>query len=311
MNSVDKYLNKIINSDCMDLLRELPDKSIDCIVVDPPYMGVVNEKWDNQWGSKEAYFDWCTDWIGESRRVLKRSGSFYIFGWSYQLSKLIHVFEHYGFSFKQDIVIWKGLQSAAGRISDKLKMYPTTTEHLHFYYVDSKNYIRDLLQSHKDRLDLSAKEINEYLGKASNGGGTWSSIAGIRQKKLQEPTKRDWKLLDKLFGELPRYEDVVYTFNTPTGVTDVFDDINFYDRKYRKIKFHPTQKPLKLMNRIIECGTNEKDIVLDFFGGSCSTAVSCKQLNRNYIVGELNKEYCEKGTEWVDSLDSHSNNFFS
>ena len=72
MNSVDKYLNKIINSDCMDLLRELPDKSIDCIVVDPPYMGVVNEKWDNQWGSKEAYFDWCTDWIGESRRVLKR-----------------------------------------------------------------------------------------------------------------------------------------------------------------------------------------------------------------------------------------------
>ena len=65
------------------------------------------------------------------------------------------------------------------------------------------------------------------------------------------------------------------------------------------------------MNRIIECGTNEIDIVLDFFGGSCSTAVSCKQLNRNYIVGELNKEYCEKGTEWVDSLDSHSNNFFS
>ena len=64
--------------------------------------------------------------------------------------------------------------------------------------MDSKNYIRDLLQSHKDRLDLSAKEINEYLGKASNGGGTWSSIAGIRQKKLQEPTKRDWKLLDKL-----------------------------------------------------------------------------------------------------------------
>ena len=65
------------------------------------------------------------------------------------------------------------------------------------------------------------------------------------------------------------------------------------------------------MNRIIECGTNENDIVLDFFGGSCSTAASCKQLNRNYIVGELDKTYCKKGIEWVDSIDLYSHSFFS
>ena len=202
-NLQDKYLNKIINSDCVDLLKELPDKSIDCIVIDPPYMNVVNEKWDRQWKTIDDYVGWCEQWISESKRVLKRSGTFYIFGWSYQLSKLINTFENNGFLFKQDIVIWKGLQSAAGRISDKLKMYPTTTEHLHFYYVDSKNYIRDLLQSHRNRLDLSSKEINEYLDKASNGGGTWSGIAGLKQKTLTEPTRVDWEKLDKLFGGLP------------------------------------------------------------------------------------------------------------
>ena len=200
--------------------------------------------------------------------------------------------------------------SRANPYYDKLKMYPTTTEHCNFYYVDSKNYIRELLQSHRERLNLTSKEINEYLGKASNGGGTWSSIAGLRQKTLQEPTKVDWEKLSTLFGGLPKYEDIVYKFNTPTGVTDVFDDINFYDREYRKIKFHPTQKPLKLMNRIIECGTNEGDIVLDFFGGSCSTAVSCKNLNRNFIIGELDSKFCNLGKEWLDNVSNEDNKFF-
>ena len=120
MNSVDKYINKIHNSDCIELLNQLPDKSIDCIVIDPPYMNVVNEKWDRQWKTIDDYVEWCEEWISESKRVLKRSGSFYIFGFPYQLMKLINNFESNGFTFKQDIVIWKGLQSAAGRISDKL-----------------------------------------------------------------------------------------------------------------------------------------------------------------------------------------------
>lgn len=305
MNSVDKYINKIHNSDCIELLNKLPDNSIDCVIIDPPYMNVVNEKWDKQWKTIDEYVEWCEEWIGESKRVLKRSGSFYIFGFSYQLMKLINNFEQNGFTFKQDIVIWKGLQSAAGRISDKLKMYPTTTEHLHFYYVDSKNYIRELLQSHRQRMNLTPKEINEYLGKACNGGGTWSGIAGLKQKTLNEPTKTDWGKLDELFGGLPKYEDVVYKFNTPNGVTDVFDDINFYDKEYRKIKFHPTQKPLKLMNRIIECGTNENDIVLDFFGGSCSTAISCKLTNRNFIVGELDNKYCKQASDWLKKTNKN------
>jgi len=300
-NSLENFKNKIFNSDCIDLLNELPDESIDTIITDPPYMGVVAEDWDNQWETIDTYLEWCDHWISESKRVLKKSGSFYIFGWSYQLSRLIPIFEKYGFSFKQDIVVWKGLQSVAGRVSNKLKMFPTSTEHLHFYYVDSKEYIRDLLNDKKRQNGLSSKEINEYLGKASNGGGTWSSIAGMKQKKLSEPTREDWLKLDKLFNGLPDYDDIVYKFNIPLGVTDVFDDINFYDKKYTKQKFHPTQKPLKLIERIIKCSTNEGDIVLDLFGGSCSTAIGCINTDRHYIISELNTVYYQGALEWVDS----------
>lgn len=303
-------LNTIKNQDCITYLQSLPDESINSIIIDPPYMGVVKEEWDNQWANIDEYVQWCNQWIEQSHRVLKKSGTVFIFGWSYQLSKLIPHFEQYNFQFKQDIVIWKGIQSAAGRTSNKLKMFPTTTEHLHFYYKDSTTFIKTLLQEKQEQYGYSGKYINEYLGKASNGGGSWSVYAGKNQKGIVEPTREDWEKLDILFGGLPPYEDMVYKFNIIPGITDVFDDINFYDKGRKVTKIHPTQKPLDLMRRVIKCATNPNDIVLDFFMGSGSTAVACKQLGRNFVGCEMDSTYCDKAIQWVDSIVPETPNEF-
>lgn len=282
-------INKIYHNDCIDFLKKLENESVDSCVTDPPYWGVVDDEWDNQWKNIQEYKDWCETWIKEIARITKKSASFFIFGYSYQLSHLLPIIESHGFKFRQQIVVWKGMKSAAGRVSSKLKMFPTTTEYIFYFVKDSTEYIRDLLQERALEKGVTSKEINEFLGKASNGGGTWSSIAGKKQKKLQEPTKEDWVKLEKILGELPKYEDVVYTFKLPMGVTDVFDDIKFYFPKGEKL--HTTQKPLQLMNRIIEACSNEGDLILDPFMGSGSTAVSCKNLNRNYIGCEMDEKY--------------------
>jgi len=282
-------INKIHNKDCVEFLKQLGDETIDSCITDPPYWGVVDDEWDNQWKNITEYKEWCETWIKEISRVTKKSASFFIFGYSYQLSHLLPIIESYGFKFRQQIVIWKGMKSAAGRVSSKLKMFPTTTEYIFYFVKDSTDYIRDLLQERATEKKLTPKEINEFLGKASNGGGTWSSIAGKKQKNLQEPTREDWEKLNEILGDLPNYDDVVYKFNLPMGVTDVFDDIKFYFPKGEKL--HTTQKPLELMNRIVECCSNKNDIILDPFMGSGSTALSCKNLNRNYIGCELDKEY--------------------
>lgn len=54
---------------------------------------------------------------------------------------------------------------------------------------------------------------------------------------------------------------------------------------------HPTQKPLELMKILIELTTIENQIVLDPFAGSGTTLLAAKQLNRQYIGFETNKEY--------------------
>ena len=56
---------------------------------------------------------------------------------------------------------------------------------------------------------------------------------------------------------------------------------------------HPTQKPVALMEYLIKTYTNEGETVLDFTMGSGTTGVACKNLNRNFIGIELDKEYFE------------------
>ena len=56
-------------------------------------------------------------------------------------------------------------------------------------------------------------------------------------------------------------------------------------------KFHPTQKPVSLLENLIKTYTNEGETVLDFTMGSGSTGVACVNTNRNFIGIELNTEY--------------------
>lgn len=60
-----------------------------------------------------------------------------------------------------------------------------------------------------------------------------------------------------------------------------------------KNKFHPTEKPVNLLKELIRLHTKENDMILDCFMGSGSTGVACKELNRDFVGIELNKEYFE------------------
>jgi len=68
---------------------------------------------------------------------------------------------------------------------------------------------------------------------------------------------------------------------------------NVWQFKREIPKYHPTQKPVSIIERIIESSTNKNDIILDPFIGSGTTAVACKETGRKYIGIEISEEYCE------------------
>ena len=292
-------INKIFNMDCLNYLDKLEDRSVDLFLLDPPYMNVVKNDWDRQWKTIDEYKDWCEQWISKCSKKGKYSSSIWVFGFPYQLTHLLPIFEKHGFKFRQQVVIWKGIKSAAGRTSDKLKMFPTTTESVFFFAYDSIPVIRNILIDKKKTYGYTSKYINEFLGKASNGGGTWSQIAGPRQKTPVQPTREDWEKLSTLFNGLPPYDDMVFKFNLPFGFTDVWDDISFYFK--RGTKLHPTQKPEELIERIINASSFENDLVVDLFMGSGTTADVAKKLNRKYSGCEMDEEYYKRSIERINN----------
>ncbi len=82
--------------------------------------------------------------------------------------------------------------------------------------------------------------------------------------------------------------DFTFNFSTQNEMRNVF---RFPICQGNERWQHPTQKPLKLIEKLIHTHSNENDLVLDPFIGSGTTAVACKKLKRNYIGIELSKKY--------------------
>jgi DNA modification methylase len=80
------------------------------------------------------------------------------------------------------------------------------------------------------------------------------------------------------------------TFNLKCNLSDYE---KYYITTSKQNKLHPAQKPVELIRKYIRVLSKEGDIVLDGYGGSGTTYVACKQLNRKFIGFEINKEYCE------------------
>lgn len=71
--------------------------------------------------------------------------------------------------------------------------------------------------------------------------------------------------------------------------TTVWTDIDFYSEK----RYHPTQKPIKLIERLIRVSSNIGDKVMDPFGGSGSTLISSEHLDRESHIIEMDKTYLD------------------
>lgn len=283
------WKNTIQNMDCVEGLKKLPDKTVDLIIADPPYFKTINEEWDFKWRTEEDYLEWAETWIKELSRVVKTNCSFWLFGYVKILSKLLPIIEKYGFVFRQQIIVYKGMRSISGRKTSTYKMFPTTTESIFFFVKNNQPNIKKFLKERQKELGFTAKEMNEKLGMKSNGGGVWSLYTG-NNILAQIPTREVWDKLQKILNFKMDYSEVNFTFNPQMGYSDVWTDIDFY----KEDRNHSTQKPLKLIERLVIASSNESMLVLDPFMGSGSTAIATRKLKRDFIGFEIDEKYYQE-----------------
>jgi DNA modification methylase len=282
--------------DVLEGLKLLPDNSQDLIIVDPPYYKAVNEKWDKQWKTEKEYLDWCRLWFAECVRVLKDTGSFYCYGNFDILSKQkVLIFDDV-LNFRQNITLNKGLKSIAGRTSDKLRMFPTASEYCVFYTVQDMygvkgaEKVKNYMYSEFEKCGLSFMEINRDLLNTTfkGGGGMAYNLLSKTRTNWDFPTKDKYTKLQKSgywqkpYDELKNeFNDSRFTFNLPTGQTDVWDFTP------DKVRFgHKTQKPQNISRRVVEASSNKEQNVLIPFAGSGSECEACEVLCRNWTAFE-------------------------
>ncbi|WP_263079245.1 site-specific DNA-methyltransferase [Endozoicomonas sp. Mp262] len=70
---------KLLHGDCLELMRDIPNSSVDLILTDPPYFKVKKNDWDNQWDDSEGFIDFIGEACAQWARILKPSGSIYVF----------------------------------------------------------------------------------------------------------------------------------------------------------------------------------------------------------------------------------------
>ena len=105
-------LGKLYNADCFDILKDMPDKSIDLIITDPPYnisrqrkftmkgktpINLDFGEWD-KWETQEEYLDWCKLWLAECHRVLKDTGNILV--WHDKVMPIGYIMSKVGYKFK-------------------------------------------------------------------------------------------------------------------------------------------------------------------------------------------------------------------
>lgn len=326
--------NRIHLGDCLELMKQIPDKSVNLTVIDPPY-NINKAQWDN-WKKPEEYINWLGSVFLEIQRILKDNGSFYFFHNDFlqivELQNFIN--KNTNFIFKNFIVWNKKFPGAklesylSGYNSvENLRNYCKFAEYLLFYTFQDETGlskiqgaccypIREYLRSEIIRAKgkINFKEINSILGTATNGGGVASAILSTEKLVPSMITKehyeklRDWLNSGRNENFLSR--DYKYLQKEFEFLRQEYEELRYtynnlkthhsvwnYDIAEKKYSEHITPKPTDLIINILKHSSNPGDLVLDCFSGSGTTAIAAHRTNRKFICIEKDPLYYADSVE--------------
>ena len=256
--TLDEVFDKTILGDTFETLKLLPEKSIDLLIVDPPYnlaKDFNGKKFKKT--SDDVYEEYTESWISLIAPLLKDNATIYV------------------------CCDWQS-SPAIGRVLKK-----------HFYLQNRITWQRE-----KGRGALTNwKNGMEDIWFATKSKTYTFNVEDVKiRRKVIAPYKVDGKPKD--------WEETAQGNFRNTYPSNFWDDISIPYWSMPENTAHPTQKPEKLLAKLILASSNPGDVILDPFLGSGSTSVTAKKLGRHYIGIEQNEQYCvwtEKRLEMADS----------
>jgi DNA modification methylase len=244
--------NSLFLSDNLDILDKIDSEFIDLIYIDPPfYTGVDYKEFSDMWQSLTEYLKFMKVRIKEMYRILKSTGGFYLHCDINALFDLKPICDGiFGKHFFRREIIWNvgSVSGFKSQVKGWVRQHDTI-----LYYTKSDDFRFN--KQYTPYREEYVKTMFRY--KDENG-------------RLYRKRRDGKQYLDEKPGRL---------------IGDVWNDIYSYQTRTRSKKYlgYPTQKPEKLLERIILASSDEGDIVADFFCGTGTTLAVAKRLNRKWI----------------------------
>lgn len=271
---------EVLLGDCLDLLQEIPQDSVDLIYLDPPFFtgkvfqGISKDSLEryffkDTWVSSEQYKSFLSERLKLCKKALKHSGSIFVHcdrNATHIVRDLLD--DIFGKENFQSEIIW--------------------------HYKRWSNSKKGLLNQHQNILFYS-KSNNFKWNETFVDYSATTNVDQILQKRQRNKVGVSVYATD-LNGEIIHGGAKK---GVPLG--DVWE-IPFLNPKAKERTGYPTQKPLILLEKIIELVTEEGDTVLDPFCGSGTTLVAAKFLKRNYIGMDISKEASELAKKRLTDL---------
>jgi site-specific DNA-methyltransferase (adenine-specific) len=274
-------LNTIHKGDCTSLMPQIGSGVVDAIVTDPPYLYLKNQKLDRPF-DEQLFFAEC-------KRVLKPNGFIVLFGrgtsfyrWNTRLADL-------GFTFKEEIVWDKG--SGTSPLQKLIRVHETVSIFNKGNASINKVKIPYLEQKKGDlsKIQNDLQRIIHGLGNPQSLMHFKNFMSGKRSDMVVDAKFTKYKVTSDIRKSGAR--DVNVLASITNGITEK-SIIYIYRDHYNSI--HPTQKPVRLLERLLALVTREGDVVLDPFSGSGSTAIAATNMGRRFIGMEIDEEYYQK-----------------
>lgn len=314
----------LYHGDCLQVIPEL-DCVFDACITDPPYEYIQTLNWDMEGFDKNRFVDCIVD-------VLAKNSMIAMFGRGTSFYRTNCLLEDSGMKFKEEI-IWNKRQNTSPcmalnrvhetvsifskgkaiiqrskipylekkqfdiqsicmdvkRIASALKNPQELQEILKFFELNGKVEIYDKERTHK--YQVSQQESKGALrGIATvaqiKNGMTESSI--IREDLVLNPVSKHCITISE------KIKDGIRSINTMQSMVFGLNETSIIEenREHHKMK-HPTQKPVRLIERLLNIISRQNSLIIDPFAGSGTTGEACMITGRRCVLIEKEEEYCE------------------
>lgn len=292
----------LYHGDCLEVMQALPAASVDLVLTDPPYYRVKNEPWDKAWNTADAFLAWIDALCVEWRRILKPNGSLYCFA-SPDMAGRVEVAIRKHFNVLNTVRWEKGAGWHKKADKTVLRSYLSPWEAI--VLAEQRSTMSVAIRTLREAAGLTRADVDIACSPSGKPTGLcyrWEDGNCI-------PDADRFIRLARRCGDTRSFVELERAYLAllrPFAVTErgAWSDLWDFAPVPPYPGKHVCEKPLPLLEHIIQTSTRPNAVVFDGFCGSGSTGEAAVRLGRSAILSDMSEHWVASATQRISNARS-------